>query len=591
MMRGRRLTGIGAAALGLSLAICGCTAAHYRASADSEVYGIVKNKTTLVPGMPKGFSIEQPPDTLMRTCPTPATGQAPVSAPPGAPPAAAKAPAGGAAVPPVKVAPAPEGGQTAAAPPKAAQPEPMLISLAEALEIAAYNSRSYQTQKETVYIVALTLTSQRYAFFPQPFGTAHGTYVDTGFGDSNSVNGGTNFGFNWLLRTGALITAQLTTDFSHLMGVNDSTTSSSLFTASITQPLLKGAGLAAEEPLVQAERDVVYQLRSFVQFRRQFFVQVLSQYYNVLENQQVIENQKANVAGLDYAYRRSQALSEAGQLPPFQVDQARQQLLSAQDTLLRVQQNYESSLDNFRITLGLPPETDIALDPAELARLNQNQAKPFGFTEEQAVELALKNRLDLMTANDAVVDAERKVKVAANGLLTGLDVNAAISSSTVGRSNPANFTTDSTTLSAGFELELPLSRLNERNTYRRSLITLEQNKRNQCQVRDTVVEDVRNTWRQLQRTASSYNNAVARVALAQRQVDSTQLLLQAGRAIVRDVLDAQAALLSAQNDEAAAIVDYEVARLDLAVNTDTLYVSETGQLKEDFDEYFRPQSK
>ncbi len=123
------------------------------------------------------------------------------------------------------------------------------------------------------------------------------------------------------------------------------------------------------------------------------------------------------------------------------------------------------------------------------------------------------------------------------------------------------------------------------------MIALQQNERNQCDVRDRVVEDVRNTWRQFQRTSSSYSIAVARVALAQRQVDSTLMLLQAGRAIVRDVLDAQAALLSAQNDEAAAIVDYEVSRLNLAVNMDILQVSETGQLKENFDEYFRPQGQ
>ena len=92
-------------------------------------------------------------------------------------------------------------------------------------------------------------------------------------------------------------------------------------------------------------------------------------------------------------------------------------------------------------------------------------------------------------------------------------------------------------------------------------------------------------------TNSSYRIASASVDLARRQVDSTEMLLQAGRAIIRDVLDAQSALLSAQNNLAAALVDYRVARLDLAVNMDILHVSETGQLKESFDEYFRPQSQ
>ncbi len=468
-MHGRLLTHGALAALGLTLVLCGCSAAHYKASADHEVYNIIGRKSTLVPGMAKDFTIDPSPDSLDRTCP-PADG-AQAADPSAAGKDAARtgaatdssAPADGTAVVPkveTGAPPAAMDGQSAPA-----QPKPQVISLARALAIAAANSRSYQTQKENVYLSALTLTSQRYAYDPQPFGRASGSYVDTGMGDTRTASGNSAFGFNWLLRTGANISAQLSTDFSYLISGRPATAASSLFSATITQPLLQGAGLAAEEPLIQAERNVVYQIRDFVQYRRQFFVQVLSQYYNVLENKQVIANEQNNYDGLDFSFKRSQALSEAGKLPPFQVDQARQQLLAAQDRVLRARQTYRGSLDNFLITLGLPPETNIELDPAEMKRLSQKKAVPVDFTEEQAVQTALAHRLDLLTANDEVADAERKVKVAANGLLPGLDVNAGVSSSTVGRSNPANFTTNSTSLSAGFELNLPLSRLNERNSY------------------------------------------------------------------------------------------------------------------------------
>ncbi len=207
------------------------------------------------------------------------------------------------------------------------------------------------------------------------------------------------------------------------------------------------------------------------------------------------------------------------------------------------------------------------------------------------MQLALVNRLDLMTANDEVDDATRQVEVAGNDLLPGLDLSAGVSASTQGRSNPANFDAATTDFNAGFELDLPLDRLNERNSYRRSLISLEQSKRNQCQVRDGVVQDVRDTWRQYQRTSSSYQISLVRQKLASEQVQSTEMQLEAGLAIVRDVLDAQSALLSAQNDLASTIVDYRVSRLELAVNMDILSVSETGQLKENFDEYLRPQSQ
>jgi outer membrane protein TolC len=554
-MHGRVLAGIGALVLGLGvgLSLGGCSAAHYKASADREVYSIVKHKTAIVPGMPKDFTIDQSPDELMRTCPTP-----------------------------------PEQ-QTAAA--GAAEQGPVVISLQKALQIAAYNSRSYQSQKESVYLAALSLTAQRYRFRPHFFGSGSGDYTASGLGDEQEVSGSTDFGFSWLLQTGASLSVDLASDFSRFLTGSPRPASSSFFSATIAQPLLQGAGIAVTEPLTQAERDVVYQIRDFVQFRRAFFVQVLTDYYRVLENLKVLGNQQNNYNSLLYARNRAEALSRAGQLPPFQVDQAQQQLLQAEDSIVRAKQTYESSLDSFRVTLGLAPETDIELDPKELEDLTNEKAEELPFALEDAVRLALVNRLDLMTADNEVEDAARKVEVAANDLLPGVNLSAALRSSTEGTSSPLDFESDTSTFSAGFELDLPLDRLNERNTYRRSLISLEQSKRTQCQVRDGVVQDVRNTWRQFQRTSSSYRIAVVRIQLAKDQVESTELQLQAGRALVRDVLDAQEALLNAQNDLAGAVVDYRVARLDLAVNMDTLAVSETGQLKESFDEYFRPEGQ
>lgn len=63
------------------------------------------------------------------------------------------------------------------------------------------------------------------------------------------------------------------------------------------------------------------------------------------------------------------------------------------------------------------------------------------------------------------------------------------------------------------------------------------------------------------------------------------MLLDAGRVGVRDALDAQEALVSAQNDLAAPLVDYKMARLTLARDMGILTVGGKGELKESFDEY------
>ena len=70
------------------------------------------------------------------------------------------------------------------------------------------------------------------------------------------------------------------------------------------------------------------------------------------------------------------------------------------------------------------------------------------------------------------------------------------------------------------------------------------------------------------------------VKLAQKRVESTNLFLEAGRAQIRDLLEAQEALLSAQNALTAAIINYRVAELQLQRDMGVLKISEKGLWQE-----------
>ena len=58
--------------------------------------------------------------------------------------------------------------------------------------------------------------------------------------------------------------------------------------------------------------------------------------------------------------------------------------------------------------------------------------------------------------------------------------------------------------------------------------------------------------------------------LADRRVTSTTLLLEAGRAEVRDLVDAQDAQIAAQNSVTVALVDYQQTRLQLLLDIGAL---------------------
>ena len=131
----------------------------------------------------------------------------------------------------------------------------------------------------------------------------------------------------------------------------------------------------------------------------------------------------------------------------------------------------------------------------------------------------------------------------------------------------------------------PLDKLRERNTYRSELIDLERAKRNYTEQRDRVLQEVRLNWRRYVRTGRSYDIQARSVALAEKRVESSVMKLDAGRAIARDVLEAQDALVRAQNSMAADLVSFKVASLELARDMDILRVGASGQLEESYDDY------
>jgi hypothetical protein len=93
-------------------------------------------------------------------------------------------------------------------------------------------------------------------------------------------------------------------------------------------------------------------------------------YIGLLQQQQQIRNQRSNVIALGDSYEQLQATYDAGRIDKFQVDLARQALYNAQSQLLTAEAGYQTVLDNFKLTLGLPPELPVAIQDSYLNRFN-----------------------------------------------------------------------------------------------------------------------------------------------------------------------------------------------------------------------------
>ena len=248
-------------------------------------------------------------------------------------------------------------------------PEDGILTLSQAVSLATAHNRQYQLEKENLYIKALDLTLVRHEFDPILFGVA-GTGYERDFDREETISTGASFGFTQLLATGARVGASLSTAWVHVISGDTPTGLAMVLNAAFTQPLLRGSDREVVlENLTQAEQDTLYQIRTFNRFRKVFVVSVISQYYRVLEQQERLKNAEDNHEVLTKEYERMKKLAAVGRLPLFELDQAKQDQLQAQDIYIQEQKQYQQLIDEFKIELSLPTTVELQLDENELEAL------------------------------------------------------------------------------------------------------------------------------------------------------------------------------------------------------------------------------
>jgi outer membrane protein TolC len=503
---------------------------------------------------------------------------------------------------------------------------PIVLTLVDALQVAARNSRQYQNSKERVFRSALGLDLEQERFRTTFAGVLSGSYLHdrSGLQDPDgetheSLSASALLGTAKLLQSGAQLSLQLGWSVIKLLEPGRFTTHSLFGDASISVPLLRGAGRhIVTEPLTQAERDVVYAIFEFERFKQSFAVLIAANYFSVLQRQNEVQNSEENYRGLIASTRRARRLLDAGHLPAIQVDQAIQDELRARNRWVSARESYASALDAFKTLLGLPADAQLELDPAEFEKISQvvrgalewaappeeedmeadeptppadaevvleepspEDAGPWEFEPEKAIRIALGNRLDLRIREGEVSDAQRRVVVAADRLKGELTF---FGSATVAGEDFSDLSPGAGTYEALLHIDLPLRRTPEAIVYRMSFLALEENVRNLQSLEDEIKLDVLNRLRVLREARESLRIQALSVELAQRRVRGADLNLQAGRAQIRDLLEAQEALLSARNSLTAATVAYRVAELELQRDLGVLEVGPDGLWKE-----FNPQ--
>ena len=230
---------------------------------------------------------------------------------------------------------------------------------------------------------------------------------------------------------------------------------------------------------------------------------------------------------------------------------------------------------------------EVSLVQAE-ARSETVMLIPIELTAEDALEIARLNRLDWMNTRASLVDSWRLVNFNADSLESNLDIVWSGDIRTT-QNNPVRFRDTTGNLRASLRWDAPITRLQERNTYRQSLIEYQQARRRFYQNEDTIYAGLRAALRSVELNKINFEMRRAALRVAIKQVQSARLRLQEppqlgqggqagtfGPTTAQNLISALSSLRNAQDDFLSVWVNWEVQRGLLDLNLGTMQLDENG---------------
>ena len=308
------------------------------------------------------------------------------------------------------------------------------LTLEDIMDLTLLNSRDYQSQKESLYRVALRLSLQRFDYMLKPSSGGNGTDVrynhsrDSGF-TTNTLGIPTTTQVDKMLATGGDIVARFANSvvltFNGPSGFAADVGSDLIF--DISQSILQRDILL--ESLTQAERNVIYQARDFARYRKDLFREQSRSYYALLNTYRNIEIQSQNYFQFIRSFSEREIEYTYGLASRYDADQLEISVLSGRNSLISTCNSLEGSLDNLKFDIGLPTETPINLNMRELEELT--------LRDELAVTGQLIERLRRRLVTERAVEAPSLVLLLSSGvvlserMLEAYDIQGQLAGSTI----------------------------------------------------------------------------------------------------------------------------------------------------------------
>ena len=365
-------------------------------------------------------------------------------------------------------------------------------------------------------------------------------------------------------------------------------------TLGFTQKLLNGFGYRANAKFIRIARNDLKLADST--FRQQVITTVanISNLYSDLvsfkENVRVAQQ---SVAYAEKLLSDNKRQVEIGTLAPIEVVRAESEVATNEQALIVAQTGFQQQQELLKTAISKHVDSDLAaaaIDPTDkLPEPKPEDIPPL----DVALQEAERNRPELVTANNNILNQEITIQAARNGLLPVLDlfgtyaptglsgnrhIKGLIFPGGLGDSFSQAFRGNYPDYSFGMSLQIPIRNRAAQADMTIALLQERQLRTQLQQQKNAVAQDVRNAVIAVTQSKAQVAAAVKATDLAQQTYDAEKKKFQLGESTVFLVIQTQRDLATAEGNEVKAHSTYAKALTQLNQATATILDKHNIQL-------------
>ncbi len=328
---------------------------------------------------------------------------------------------------------------------------------------------------------------------------------------------------------------------------------------SVRRPLMKGKGTLSGkyDRLASAKSEVTVRDKRLFLSRQETMLRVTSAYFRAVKAREQVKVQEKAVEIAGSVADAAKRKADAGYAAGIEATRAELRVADVKNELQIQQQAAKGALEALMLAIGAGVgETPELVDsvPEQIPEIP---------SIEEALDTALKNRSELVIADEQIANQERLLAIAKDQLRPSLDLVAGFNSVDPNAGLISTSILDAGAFAAGVQYRVPLDRRAVREEHQIASRELETMKKLREYQLESIAEEVGRAYRAYQSEKTSLAIYTSNLATAQENLELANRMLIEANYTNRDVLEAQEALTRTEGNILSARTELYLAALDL----------------------------